>query len=157
MNFFPGENNSLEQRSQKLGASRNLLPLNWNKGCFWKFGPTIFRPYGCAYFFGAHNFRKNAFPTNRDLFSGNLEVHINGVRDLLLKNNWILFEMGPYGSNWAYINTGESHNMAEDHFSTPSNPPNPPGKSKHAQTLENPDLLFCLVFLLCVPRWNACI
>ena len=64
----------LRQRTHKFRASRNLGPLNWNKGCFWKFGPRIFRLYRSASFFEAHNFRKNCLPTNKDLFSGNLEI-----------------------------------------------------------------------------------
>ena len=48
--------------------------LNWNKGCFWKFGLRIFRRYRSASFFEAHNFRKNGLPTNKDQFSGNLEI-----------------------------------------------------------------------------------
>ena len=113
--FFSWKN-SLEQRTHKLGASRNLLPSNWNKECFWKFGPRIFRLYGSTSFFEAHNFQKNAFPTNKDQFSRNLEVQIYGLGDIhLFKNHGNLSEMGPYGSIWAHIKTGQSH-MAQDHF-----------------------------------------
>ena len=86
------------------------------------FGPRIFCLHGSASFFEAHNFRKNAFPTDKDLFSGNLEVQIYGFRDLyLFRNDGILSEMGPYGSMWADIKTGRSH-MAQDHFKTPPGP-----------------------------------
>ena len=92
---------------------RNQRAVNWNKGCFWKFGPRVFRLYGSASFFEAHNFRKNAFPTNKDLFSGFpdlgiLEVQIYGSRIFLSKKHGIWDEMGPYGLVWAHIKTGRS-------------------------------------------------
>ena len=79
----------------------------------------MFRLYRSAYFFEANNFRKNGLPTNKDLFSGNLEVQRYEFRDMyLFKNHGNLSEMGPYGSVWARFKTGRSH-MAQDHFETP--------------------------------------
>ena len=97
-------------------------PLDWKKGCFWKFGPRIFRLYRSASFFEANNFRKNGLPTNKDNFSGNQEAQIYGFGDFYVfkgHGNWS--EMGPYGSIWTHIKTGRSH-MAQDHFKTPPGP-----------------------------------
>ena len=126
---------------------RNQRPVNWNKGCFWKFGPRIFRLYGSASFFEAHNFRKNGLPTNKDLFSGNLKVQIYGFGDIyFFENHGIWDEMGPYGSVWAHIKTGRSH-MAQDHFQAPLDP-----KTAHKKlSLRDPnqfwDLLVHFLFL----------
>ena len=67
--------------------------------CVWKFGPIIFRLYGSASFSETNNFRKNGLPTNKDQFSGTLEVQIYESRDIyLFENHGNLSEMGPYGS-----------------------------------------------------------
>ena len=65
----------------KILVARTQRSLKWNKRCFWKFGPRIFRLYRSASFFEARNFRKNAFPTDKDLFSGNLQVQIYELGD----------------------------------------------------------------------------
>ena len=106
----------------KILVARTQRSLKWNKRCSWKFGPRTFRLYGSAQFFEANNFRKNGLPTNKDLFSGNLEVQIYEFRDFyLFKSHGIWSEMGPYGSLWAHIKTGRSP-MARDHFQTPPDP-----------------------------------
>ena len=112
----------------------NQRSVNWNEGCFWKFGPRILRLHGSASFFEAHNFRKNGLPTNiKDLFSGFpdlgiLDVQIYGSRFFLSQNYGIWFEMGPYGLVGAHIKTGK-RNMAQGHFKTPPGP-----KSRVAMT-----------------------
>ena len=83
---------------------RNQGPVNWNKGCFWKFGPRIFRLYGSASFCRGAQLSEKCLPDEHGFFSGNLEVQIYEFKDFhLFKNHGIWFETGSYGSVGTHI------------------------------------------------------
>lgn len=90
------------------------MDLKW-KLCFEVWPQIISSIHLVLHQFQAHNFRKDASPTNRTIFLGNLKIQIHDFQDVyFFKTNEFDPNLGSYGLVWAHITTGPNHMLQDN-------------------------------------------